>query len=188
VGEAIRALLPELARLRLAVFREYPYLYEGTPEYEQHYLASYFHAASCLVIARAGERVVGASTATPLLSHHDEVASPLLRAGFDPALVYYFGESVLLPEFRGRGIGHDFFDHREAAAREHGFSLTAFCAVERPQPDPRRPQHYLGHERFWTKRGYQRRPELVARLAWRDLGDRFETEKPMVFWIKELDR
>ena len=32
VGESAASVIPDLARLRVAVFREYPYLYDGTPE------------------------------------------------------------------------------------------------------------------------------------------------------------
>ncbi len=34
-GEEIRTVLPALARLRMVVFRDWPYLYDGTLEYEE---------------------------------------------------------------------------------------------------------------------------------------------------------
>ena len=40
----------------------------------------------------------------------------------------------------------------------------------------------LDAARFWTKRGFVRRPDIVTRFAWRDV----ETNKPMVFWVKDL--
>lgn len=179
----------DLAALRIEVFREFPYLYEGTVEYEQRYLKSYVeHARSVIVLARDGDAVVGASTAMPLSEHGEDMAPVLARAGFDPERIYYFGESVLRASYRGRGIGHAFFDHREAAARAHGFGITAFCAVKRPLDHPRRPADYVPHDAFWTKRGYVKREDIVASFAWRDLGEPAETDKPMVFWIKELSR
>lgn len=186
-GRGALPYLDALARLRIEVFREYPYLYEGTLEYEQRYLASYAQqASSVVVIARDGDEVVGASTAMPLLEHGENVAPVFEQAGIDPRRVYYFGESVLRASYRGRGVGHAFFDHRENAARDHGFAISAFCAVERPSDHPRRPQDYVPHDAFWTKRGYQKRPDMIATFAWLDLGEATETEKPMVFWVKEL--
>jgi len=186
-GEAARPFFGDLAALRIEVFREFPYLYEGTLDYEQRYLRSYADSQrSVVVIARDGERVVGASTAMPLTEHGEEVAPALAQAGIDPERVYYFGESVLRAAYRGRGVGHAFFDHREAAARQHGFGIASFCAVVRPKDHPLRPTDYVPHDAFWTKRGYTKREDIVASFAWRDLGQPEETRKPMVFWVKEL--
>ncbi|MEO7735670.1 MAG: GNAT family N-acetyltransferase, partial [Kofleriaceae bacterium] len=94
-GAAIATHLDAIAALRILVFREYPYLYEGSLDYERRYLASYARSpASLVVLARAGDRVIGASTALPLTDHSDAVVPPLVRAGFDPGAVCYFGESV----------------------------------------------------------------------------------------------
>ncbi len=93
---------------------------------------------------------------------------------------------MLLPAYRGRGLGHRFFDEREAFARAGGFAWAAFCAVDRPAEHPRRPAGYVGLDRFWGKRGFVRRPDIVGHLAWRDVGDTGETAKPMVFWLKAL--
>jgi len=186
-GRAIEDYLGALAELRIAVFREYPYLYDGDRDYERRYLASYATTeVGLVVLALDRGRVVGASTALPLAQHSDEVVPPLERAGYPAASVYYFGESVLEPAYRGRGIGRAFLEHRERRARQLGFRTAAFCAVERPVDHPRRPPGYAGHDALWERCGFRRRPDLTARFAWRDLGDAAETEKPMIFWIKEL--
>lgn len=188
VGPAVVAHLPAVAALRIEVFRDWPYLYDGSLAYEQRYLARYAEGARNLVVlAFAGDQVIGAATALPLLDHSDDVAPPLAAAGFDPATVCYFGESVLLPAYRGRGLGHRFFDQREAFARAGGFAWAAFCAVERPGDHPRRPPAYQGLDRFWRKRGFVRRPDIVGELAWRDVGLTAETGKPMVYWVRPLE-
>jgi GNAT superfamily N-acetyltransferase len=101
--------------------------------------------------------------------------------------VFYFGESVLLPAWRGRGLGHAFFDHREAHARALGrFDTTAFCAVDRDPDDPRRPPAHRGNEAFWTGRGYARQPGMTMRLRWNEI-DRGEVEHALTFWLRPLD-
>ena len=186
-GRAIEAHLGALAHLRISVFQEYPYLYLGDLEYEQRYLATYAATdAALVVLALEGDRVVGASTALPLAQHSDDVVPPLERAGYPASSVYYFGESVLERAYRGRGLGRTFFEHRERRARELGFRVASFCAVDRPPDHPRRPADYRGHDALWASCGFQRRPDVVARFAWRDLDEPAETEKPMTFWIKEL--
>jgi len=186
-GAAVGEYLAALAVLRIEVFREWPYLYDGDVAYEEKYLAPYATTADALVaIAWAGDELVGAATALPLAAHSDEVVPPLVGAGYDPATVYYFGESVLRRDFRGRGLGHRFFDEREAFARARGYRTAAFCAVDRPADHPRRPADYVPLDRFWGKRGFVRRPDIIARFAWKDLDADAETAKPMVFWTKAL--
>ncbi|MDB4977782.1 MAG: hypothetical protein JWN48_6123 [Myxococcaceae bacterium] len=191
VGAQIEPQLPALARLRIEVFREFPYLYEGSMANEQRYMHEFARSErSTLVVARRPDDgvVVGAATACPLLEHGDaaQLAAPLERAGFDPAEVFYFGESVLTKSERGRGIGHAFFDQREASAREQGFLRVAFCAVVRPDAHPLRPADYVPHDAFWARRGFTQQPDLVAHFTWRDVDQAEDTVKPMVFWLKEL--
>lgn len=185
-GAEVARYLPAIAVLRIEVFHEWPYLYDGSLEYEERYLAGYSAPGAMVAVAFHGDELVGAATALPLTAHSDAVAPPLVAAGFDPARVYYFGESVLRHDHRGRGLGHRFFDEREAEARRLGFDVAAFCAVVRPADHPRRPADYIPLDRFWGKRGFVRRPDIVAHFAWKDLDDAEETDKPMVFWIKQL--
>lgn len=186
-GREIEPYLDALAELRIEVFREFPYLYEGSLDYEQRYLRSYAEdERSVVVIARRGEQPVGASTALPLVSHGEGLAPVLARAGHAPESVYYFGESVLRASERGQGIGHRFFDEREAAARGFGFKLACFCAVERSPEHPARPASYVPHDAFWTRRGFSKRSDITTTFSWRDIGQREESQKRMVFWLKEL--
>ena len=186
-GAAIAPHLDAVAALRRTVFRDYPYLYDGSIEYERRYLASYANSpASLVVVALDGDRAVGASTAMPATGHSDAVAPPLARAGFAPDAVYYFGESVLEPAYRGRGLGARFWEGGERRARELGFATAAFCAVDRPPDHPRRPRDYRPPGALWRRHGFVRRPDIVCEFEWRDIGDAAETAKPMVFWVKEL--
>ncbi len=177
-----------IADLRITVFREYPYLYDGTRDYEREYLRSYFACPdSVLVLAREGGEVVGASTALPLEAADTEFRAPFEAAGYNVDSVYYLGESILLPRLRGRGIGHRFFDEREARARHLGrFTHCAFCAVERPADHPRKPFGYRPHDAFWSKRGYSRQPALRTEFTWQDLDESAPSPKLMVFWTRRL--
>lgn len=186
-GDAMRARLDDLARLRIAVFRAWPYLYEGELDYERGYLRRYAEARSgTIVVAMDGDAVVGAATALALDEEADYVKAPFLAAGMDTGEIFYFGESVLLPQYRGHGIGVRFFAEREAAARQFGCPVCCFCAVQRPDDHPLKPADYLPLDAFWGKRGYRRRPELVSGFSWRDIGDSEQSEKPMVYWMRDL--
>ena len=120
-GAELAAALEDVARLRIAVFRDWPYLYDGDLDYEARYLASYVDSPGAIVVAALdGTRIVGAATGTPLADHADDFAAPLERHGIDVTQCFYCAESVLLPAYRGQGLGHAFFDGREAAARAGG--------------------------------------------------------------------
>ena len=189
-GAAVRAHLPALAALRARVFREWPYLYQADdPDYEARYLAAYSRSPDSLfVLALDGETVIGAATAIPLRDDDASFAVPFIAAGIDPSSVFYFGESVLLPEYRGRGIGHRFFDAREAYALGMGrFAMTAFCAVERHADDPRRPADHRGNEAFWTARGYRRQDSMRCALDWKEVGGEATVPHTLQYWLRPLD-
>ena len=187
-GPDVGPWLDDVARLRVAVFRDWPYLYEGDFDYERDYLAAYAASPrSVFVLAMEGERVIGASTGLPLLDDGEAFRQPFLASDIDPGEVFYFGESVLLPEYRGRGVGHAFFDLREAhACALGGFGWTAFCAVDRDPDDPRRPAGYHGNDAFWLKRGYRRRDGMTMRLEWDEIG-RGGIPHALTFWLRPLE-
>ena len=186
-GEAISAVIPEIAALRIAVFRAFPYLYDGDLEYERAYLAALAGSArSVIVVARAGTRIVGAATGAPIADVEEEWAAPFRAQGLDIERRFYCAESVLLPEWRGLGVGHAFFDGREAHARTLGMSEACFCSVLRPDDHSARPARYRPHDVFWRKRGYAPLDGVVARFAWRDIDGVEETEKALQFWGRSL--
>lgn len=188
-GADIAAHVEALAALRIRVFRDFPYLYDGDLAYERDYLTTYVQSPRSLAfIVHDGEALVGATTALPLQDEEPAFRQPLADAGFDTSTVFYFGESLLLPDYRGRGLGHRFFDEREAWARQAGgFRHACFCAVQRPVDHPLRPRGYEPLDRFWRKRGYTRRDEITAVYRWRDIGADHETDKRLIFWLRTLD-
>ena len=186
-GAALDAALEDVAKLRIRVFRDWPYLYDGDLAYEAAYLRVYRESAAAILIgAFDGAQLVGAATGTPLEDHADAFAEGFSRAGLPLTEVFYCAESVLLAPYRGQGAGHRFFDLREAHARALGRRYCAFCAVTRPQDHPARPADYRPLDAFWRGRGYAPLPGVQARFSWRDVGDTDETEKPLQVWLKEV--
>lgn len=186
-GPALDTALDDVARLRIAVFRDWPYLYDGTLDYERDYLQTYRDSAGAILVgAFDGPRLVGAATGTPMEDHAADFAAAFATTGVALGDIFYCAESVLLPEYRGRGLGHRFFDLREDHARALGRSHVAFCSVMRPGDHPRRPAQYRSNDAFWAKRGYAPLPGVVAEFSWKDLGDAGESRKPLQFWMRQL--
>ena len=185
-GAGVAGHLADAARLRISVFREFPYLYDGDETAEREYLDGYAECpGSVFVVAMVEGRVFGISTGLPLISADPAFRRPFEAAGMKPADWFYFGESVLAPEWRGRGIGHRFFDEREAHARSLGFFRTCFCAVERPAEHSLKPARYQPNDGFWNRRGYVKQPGLRARFSWRQVDSPgIEVENELVFWTR----
>lgn len=186
-GPALAAALEDVAKLRITVFRDWPYLYDGDVEYERRYLAEYATTPSAVLVgAFDGARLVGAATGMMLLDADASFAGPFAAQPFDPKAVFYCAESVLLPDYRGQGVGHRFFDLREDHARGLGATHAAFCAVQRPADHPLRPDDPRDLAPFWHARGYTPLPDVIARFDWTDIGAQAPTSKPLMFWIRTL--
>ena len=185
-GTGLAEVIPALAALRIAVFRAFPYLYDGDAAYEAGYLADFARAEGAVIVAaRDGDTIVGAATAAPLAAQDAAWRAPLAAAGFDIARTFYFGESVLLEGCRGRGIGHAFFDHREKQARAHGASHAAFCSVIRADDHPTRPADYRPLDAFWRARGYAPLDGVTAWFDWKTVGDGEERHE-LQYWTRRL--
>lgn len=186
-GADLEAALDAVAGLRITVFRDWPYLYDGTAEYEREYLRAYRDNPGALIVGAFHEgRLVGASTSTPMEDHAPEFSAPFRALGIPPESILYGAESVLLRPYRGIGLGHRFIDLREDHARSLGRSHVAFCSVIRPDDHPARPAVYRTNDAFWRGRGYETVPGAIARFSWKDLGEAEETEKTLQFWMRAL--
>ncbi|TVQ66895.1 MAG: GNAT family N-acetyltransferase [Balneolaceae bacterium] len=186
-----REILPkteQIARVRIEVFREYPYLYDGSLSYEKNYLQTYADSPeSIALLVMDGEEIAGVSTGLPMEDETDEFKAPFLTGGWSPGHIFYCGESILKRKYRGRGLYSLFMRGREEHARSlKRFSLICFCAVIRPDTHPLRPAGYRPLDAVWEKFGYQKEDRLTTNFTWKDLNEERETLKEMVFWIKKL--
>lgn len=187
VGAQIEPYLADLARLRIEIFRDFPYLYDGNLAYETQYLRTYSQTIDSIVIlAFDNDKIIGASTALPLSAETENVTQPFINQGFNISEFLYLGESVLEKNYRNQGIGVRFFEERETHARHLNKKYTTFCAVERPHDHPRRPANYIPLDNFWHHRGYSKQNQLVTTFSWQNLDENTESPKLMTFWLKKL--
>lgn len=187
-GTGIQPFIEEIARLRIKIFREYPYLYDGSETYERDYLKTYMQSDESIAVLVLDEnKPVGVSTGLPMEDEEEEFKRPFLEHDYEPASVFYCGESILEKEYRGRGMYHRFFEEREAHAKRMGkFRWISFCAVQRPDDHPLKPKKYQPLDPIWRKYGYKKHPELTTTYVWKDIDEESESDKTMVFWMKKL--
>lgn len=187
-GEAMKTYLPAIARLRIEVFRDYPYLYERTMHDETQYLKKYANCKDAvLIVIFDGSEIVGVSTGIPLEDEFREVKKPFRENEIDMSTYYHFSESMLLKKYRSRGLGHHFFDEREAHAQKlNKYNHLCLYCIARPDDDALKPDDYIPQDDFLKKRGYVKHPELTCDVSWRNLNEEESSVKSMVFWIKSL--
>jgi hypothetical protein len=115
------------------------------------------------------------------------VKGPFVARGWDPARFFYYGEALLKRELRGRGIGVAFIAAVEAHAKAvSDCDFAVLCGVVRSPDHPACPPDYVPLDGYWTRRGFTRRPDLVCRMAWKEVGTDRESEHELVFWMKSL--
>lgn len=187
-GREICEVTDALAGLRITVFRDYPYLYDGNASYEKEYLQTYISSPRAFLFSVFdGEKMVGATTCIHLPDETAEVQEPFLRRGTDGRHIFYFGESILLKDYRGLGLGNRFFEEREAhAARYPEVDTVCFCAVKRSSVHPLRPADYQPLDAFWTRRGYVKDTEMISYFEWKDLDEETPSAKTMEYWFKKI--
>lgn len=174
----------EIASLRIQVFREYPYLYDGNYEYELEYLTTFFSSKdSILLVAKQNNVIIGISTGIPLKNETDNIKTPWKQKGFNIDKIFYFGESVIEKKHRGNGLGKLFFKYREAWAAKNGYTTFSFCSINRSKA--KAPDNYFNPESLWKKLGYNQ-ADFSCSIDWKEINEPEETPKKLQFWYKEL--
>jgi GNAT superfamily N-acetyltransferase len=187
-GSGLKPHIHSVAKLRMEVFKEYPYFEDPNLQKEMDYLRKISLCKEAIsVLIFDNTTLVGVSLGYPLNSEEPSLLRPWKERGMDIDSYFYFGNSALLKHYRGRGIGHHFFDAREAhVAQYKKYKHICFCAPDCPEPDPNRPKDFVSLVDFWRKRGYIHHPEIKGTLSWKKINEPHPTEKPMSFWVKDL--
>jgi len=186
-GAAIADALDDLATLRLDIFPEYPYLYQGRRKDELTYLGTYAEAPdACVILAYEGSTVIGAATGMPLIHEDARMLDAFSGTLFPLDEVYYVGELLFRPVYRNCGLGQKLLARLESHIRSLGRYRRLACAtVERPDDHPLRPRDYIPITRFLARTGFVRLPGVTTSFIWRET-DGVKRDHPMQFWIKDL--
>lgn len=187
-GSGLRPYLHGLAKLRMEVFQEYPYLETPDLYREMDYLrkiASCKEAIAVLIFDHS--TLVGSALGYPLSLEDPTVLKPLIDRNFDISSSFLFGDPLLLTQYRGRGIGHHFFDARESHVQHlPKYKHICFYTFDIPACDPLKPADYVPLTDFWRKRGYIHHPEIHFELPWKSPKEGQIKMRPMSFWYKEV--
>lgn len=185
-GKEVIPHLKQLAMLRLAFYREYPYLYEGDLCEEEKYLQLYSQSEqSVLTLAKSGDNIIGVLTGVPLEESSEAICALFSDNGVSPKSVFYLGEIVTAPEYQESDVQQMLYERfEEVVIGLKHFDTIAVCEVERD--DLAVPRSGFSAEVDWDNRGFLRHPELATFYTWRDIGQSELSDHRMVFWNKCL--
>lgn len=191
-GKDVIKFISQISKLRLEEFRNFPYLYFGDESYERDYFVGFTRdPQSCLAVAKENNEIVGIATAMPLCSEADilkETEELFQIHGLNPRTFFYFGEFVVLPSFRGRGISTNLENTILQNAKQWGFRNSCLAVVSRDQNDVRKPNNYIASDRVWKKMGYKE-INLSIKYSWPtqlESGKIENTINELIFWKKEI--
>ena len=194
LGTRIAEILDDVASLRIELFRQYPYLYDGNLEYERNYLKGLSeNDKSFVVAAYMDDQVVGAATALPLSSNAeilDGVRERFFRAGFDPQACYYYSEILVRPSQRRRGISKEFYRRRREMALQLGYSTVCFSALNTEEIDSPAPPDYFDPSEMWRGMGFIQHRDIYVDYEWPTLrpdGTTLDMTHRLYFWTRHLE-
>lgn len=187
-GTAITGALDSLASLRLEIFREYPYLYDGRREDEIANLRSYAEAPdACVILAYDECAVVGAATGMPFIHEGEQMQAAIAVSQYSAEKLYYVGELLFYRAYRNKGLGLQLLGQLEQHIRSLGRYRHLVCAtVERPAAHSLQPDGYVPITRFLARTGFDLIPGVTTSFAWRET-DGVRRDHLMQFWVKELN-
>lgn len=185
-GAQIAEVTETLFYLSKTIFRDFPYLFDGSTTTE-NYMERYAKMQhSFALIIHEGNNLVGAATACLLNEEWDIFRTPYKEAGFDLEKTFYFGEGILLPPYRGMGLYKTMMNERIQAAKKYGATKASFISVVRPSNHLLRPANYQELTPIWNKYGFFKDPKCDVKLSWKDVDKPEPDLKTLNAWVKDI--
>ena len=158
--ENMKPLLPFVATLRINIFREHPYLYDGDFKEEMDDLEHCTQLSdNAIAVAYYKDTPVGFLYGLSLAAftpHFENPVGDLFKEkNLDPATCYYFGDIIILPEHRGNHLSEKLFDTLETYAQKQGYKSASFI-TESHEAHPLKPANYKSLDPLWTALKYKK--------------------------------
>jgi GNAT superfamily N-acetyltransferase len=187
-GNDITEAIDEIARLKIDIFTEYPYLYAGCMCHEVKSLRTFANVEhSFMVVMKDEGHIVGLLTGLPLVHEQQAVRCPFNKSMYPLNSTFHIREALLYPAYRGNGYASKMLNMAERHVRQLCmFNYIALATVVREVNHLKRPSAYRPLEGMWQHFGFKPLVNHICIMDWRDLGDKHVTAKPLIFWIKSL--
>jgi ribosomal protein S18 acetylase RimI-like enzyme len=187
-GEEVLPCLDEVAALRIEIFREWPYLYEGDIKTEKNYLKVYVDTKdSVLVLAKDHEKIVGVVMGLPVADSMKQIQKEYQRQNVSMDGIFYLADAIIFAPYRGQGIGTRMLQTFENSVLEmQKYGQISCCEIVRDQNHPLKPKEYQSLDAFWDHLGFLVSPGWQTSFDYLDIGNTEETPHPMRFRRKTI--
>lgn len=193
VGKDSLDYIETISKLRIEIFKEYPYLYKGDLAYENNYMQGYTQdKRAMIVIAKVDGVLAGVSTGIPLISDSEIVADAkkcFSQQDVEIGDYYYYGEVIVLPEFRGMSLTTKLYEAQNELVKSWGYKHVCILTVVREPDHPLKPNNYVSKDKMWEHLGFFRR-KLTVDYHWPTIQPDKSVQNvnnTLEFWAKDLD-
>ena len=188
-GNEITPYVSDITQLSLQIYREYPYLYEGTEEeylpFIQRYSESNDGIASILF---DDKKLIGVCIGMPLNEMRDNYLgnfSSITKEELDS--LYYLGEFLLLKQYRSQGNGKQMYTSFEnEVIKKSLYKTLCFCKIQEFLEHPSQPDNYFSMNNFWKQSEYVAREDLSFNVDWVNVNETTLSPHQLYFWFKPL--
>jgi len=192
-GLGIQGFVDYIAELRISTFKEFPYLYKGDILCEKKYIEEYIKdARSMLSLIYVNKELAGFLTGMPLSCSADVISHSgtiFRNKGIDPSIYYYYGEMIVLPNFRNLRLPSILFASLDREVKNMLFTYTCFLTVVRDDDHPMRPDNYKDTSHIWYREGYKKM-NITTEFNWPQIqsdGSVKEESSVLEYWSKKLE-
>jgi len=192
IGKNASEYIEYVSHLRINIFKEYPYLYQGDLEYEKKYVADYtLHNQAMIAIAKIDGLIAGISTGIPVISDSkiaQDVKEIFTKQKTEAEKYYYYGEIMILPEFRGKGLATKLYSAQDKIIKEWGFEHACILTVIRENDHPLKPKCYNSPNSLWKHLGFFQ-TGYKTNLHWQTIqsdGNSNDASNTLELWSKKI--
>lgn len=193
-GNEVNSIVDNISKMRINEFRNFPYMYDGSLEYERLYFQEFCKDPNSLIVCIFDDsKLIATATSIPLLSNADildNVASKFIAQSLDPKTFFYSGEFIVLQKYRQNGLCKNLLYSVESLAKTLGFTNLCIATVCRSKDDPRRPVSYVDSDVVWKSLGFEI-TNIKTSYPWPTIQPNQLTvtvNNEMIFWTKEMGR
>lgn len=191
-GKSIAPYLHNITDLCVQIYKEYPYLYEGTSEEYFPFIEYYAQSENgiaCLLFDK--DRPVGVAIGMPINEMREKYKGPFMNARPHENLgeIFYLGEYLLLKDYRGKGLGKEIYlEFERSVKKNQNMKKICFCKIDESNQTNLEIENYKPLDGFWVKNGFKKCDDITVSVDWQNVGELNDSPHILIYWLKPFSK